>query len=262
MRVDFHMHTRFSDGGLQPIDLLRHVRLARLDYWAITDHDSLAGYHAINGERGLIPGVEITAETNGHEVHVVGLGVNPKHRPFVDFLAGIRAIRRHRIGMLIESLNEQHRLTVHGIAPEAESVTRFHLAQALQRIGRIERTGEAFHGLIGDAQCKELGLPAYPTIPDAACAIQDAGGVAILAHPGIYGNRDEIVGYINQGLDGLETSHPRLDETLAGQLIAHAQAHNLLQSCGSDTHVVGMRRPGEPRADLDLVGPLVQRLIA
>ncbi len=260
MRVDFHMHTRFSDGGLPPEDLLRQVRLARLTHWAITDHDTLAAYHHLRGQPGLISGVEVTAEHDGHEVHVVALGIDVQHRGFVEFLASIRALRRHRIAALIAMLGETARLTIAGIAPHADTVTRWHLASALVAIGRTRTVGTAFEELIGDAHQTELSLPPYPTLADTVAAIHAAGGVAILAHPGIYGTIAPILTYLDHGLDGLETQHPRLDEDLARDLVATAAARQCFQSCGSDTHVIGSRRPGEPRSDERVAG-LVQRLV-
>lgn len=260
MRIDFHLHTHFSDGGLPAEDLLRHVRLARLTHWAITDHDTLAAYHRLRGQPGLIAGVEITAEAGGQEVHVVALGIDPDHRGFVEFLAGIRALRRHRIGALIAMLGETDRLTIAGIAPQADSVTRWHLGSALVAIGRARSVGAAFEELIGDAHQAELAQPPYPTLADTVAAVHAAGGVAILAHPGIYGTVEPILAYLDAGLDGLETNHPRLDVDLARDLVAIADARRCYQSCGSDTHVIGGRRPGDPRSD-ERVTTLVQRLV-
>jgi predicted metal-dependent phosphoesterase TrpH len=263
MRVDFHLHTRFSDGGMEPEDLLFHVRKARIDHFAVTDHDTLAGYFALRGQPGLIPGVEVTAESAGSgEVHVVALGIDPEQRAFAGFLAHIRAVRRTRIERLIASLHESERLSAMSIAPQAEAVTRFHLAVALVHLGRADHVREAFETLIGDAQCAVMDLPPYPSVSDAASAIRAAGGVAILAHPGVYVTKEQIALHLDQGLDGLETAHPRLDPRLAEDMQGMASARGLLESCGSDTHVIGARRPGDPQLPDDRILPLVQRLIA
>ena len=261
VRVDFHLHTEHSDGGLPIEDLLRQVRLARLTHWAITDHDTLAGYHRLHGQPGLIPGVEVTAEMAGREVHVVALGIDPAHRGFVDFLADIRALRRLRIGNLITMLGESARLSPLSIAPRADTVTRWHLASALVTLGRAASVRHAFDELIGDVHQAAIAQPAYPSLADTAAATHAAGGVAILAHPGIYADAETIAGYMAAGpLDGLETNHPRLDPQLAQELIRLAERFSYLHSCGSDTHVIGARRPGDPRSD-DRVIPLVQRLV-
>lgn len=262
MRVDFHLHTCLSDGGLVPEDLLREIRRNRVDHFAITDHDTLAGYFALRGTVGLIPGVEVTAEAEGGEVHIVGLGFNPEDVVFARFLAHIRAVRRERIARLIASVNEQDRLTPATIAPKAEAVTRFHLALALTQIGRAHSIRDAFEALIGDGHCAMLDLPPYPGVAEAADAIRAAGGVAILAHPGVYGDLATVRGHLDQGLDGLETAHPKLDEALAIDLEIEARRRGILESCGSDTHVVGSRRPGDPQLGDARIQPLVHRLIA
>jgi 3',5'-nucleoside bisphosphate phosphatase len=261
MQVDFHLHTELSDGGLNPVDLLRHIRLARLTHWAVTDHDTLAAYTILRNEPGIIPGVEVTAEVGGHEVHVVALGINPEQPAFVDFLADIRALRRERMAALIASVGESERIPLSALAPAADTLTRAHVASALVSLGRARTFGDVFRDLIGDAQQASLGLPAYPSLTDTAAAIRAAGGVAVLAHPGIYKDCAVIAGYVEH-LDGLETSHPRLDPELESQLVHLADERGLLQSCGSDTHVIGMRHPGEPRCIPERVGSLVQRLVA
>ena len=43
MRVDFHMHSTFSDGVETPEQLLQHASEADLKMIALTDHDEIAG---------------------------------------------------------------------------------------------------------------------------------------------------------------------------------------------------------------------------
>jgi 3',5'-nucleoside bisphosphate phosphatase len=261
MKVDFHLHTHFSDGGLSPAELRSAVRRSGLRHWAVTDHDTLAGWRALAGELGLVPGVEVTAEFDGREVHIIGLGVDPEHRGFADFLAAIRAVRIQRLSCLIASVNETERLSVHSLSPVADTVTRSHLADALVKLGRVSRSSEAFDTLIGDADCAELGLTPYPSPSDVVAAIHAAGGLAILAHPGIYQTPEAIIPLLETpDMDGVETCHPRLDPVLAVQLEALATGRKLLESCGSDTHWLGMREPGRPRLSAERIQPLLKRL--
>jgi len=77
VRVDFHLHTTWSDGRLSPGELLEEVARGRLERWAITDHDTLGGSRELAGQPGLVPGVELSCWFEGREVHVAGLGVDP-----------------------------------------------------------------------------------------------------------------------------------------------------------------------------------------
>lgn len=261
MRLDFHLHTHCSDGALHPAELLAAVRRSRLDHWAVTDHDTLAGWRALRGEAGLVPGVEVTAEVDGREVHIVGLGIDPEDAAFAAFLAGIRAVRVDRLGRLIVALGESGRLTTADLGGgTADSLSRSHLAKALVTLGRAPHVSAAFGDLIGDAHCARLGLPAYPSPSEAAIAIRAAGGVAILAHPGLYGTAAAVAALLDHGLDGLETSHSNLGPELGMALRELAEARNLLESCGSDIHWLGARQPGDQRLDRERALPLLRAL--
>lgn len=262
MRLDFHLHTHCSDGAHPPAELLAAVRRARLDAWAVTDHDTLAGWRALAGEAGLVPGVEVTAEHGGHEVHIVGLGVDPDDAPFAAFLAAIRATRRERLTRLIASLSEDARLRLDDLGGGvADSLSRSHLAQALVRLGRAHSISAAFNELIGDAHCAVLGLPPYPSPRAVAEAVRAAGGVAILAHPYVYGDLAVVEALLAHGLDGLETVHAGCPPEFGDGLRALAGRYGLLESCGSDTHWLGgSRQPGDQRLDRERAAPLLGRI--
>ncbi len=261
MRLDFHLHTHCSDGALHPSELLAAVRKSRLDHWAVTDHDTLAGWRALRGEAGLVPGVEVTSEVDGHEVHIVGLGIDPEDAAFAAFLAGIRGVRVARLGQLIAVLGESARLTVSDLGGgTAESLSRYHLAKALVTLGRAPHVSASFTDLIGDVHCAKLGLPPYPTPAATVAAIRAAGGVAILAHPGLYGSVEAVAALLDHGLDGLETSHSNLNPELGLALRDLAEGRRLLESCGSDIHWLGARQPGDHRLDRERALPLLRAL--
>ena len=49
--VDFHTHSLASDGALEPSDLLLQAKEAGVSRFAITDHDTLAGYLSVKGSQ-------------------------------------------------------------------------------------------------------------------------------------------------------------------------------------------------------------------
>jgi predicted metal-dependent phosphoesterase TrpH len=267
MRCDFHLHTRLSDGLPTPRELLAAVRKAGLDAFAVTDHDTLAGWRALAGEPGLVPGVEVTAGLAGREIHVVALGIDPEHQGFAAFLAGIRQLRVRRLTQLIARLGEEVRrgLTIDALASEgdarhADALGRLHLAKALVRRGGVATVADAFNHHLGDDYLVDAELEPYPQPTVAAEAIRAAGGVALLAHPGVYRTCAAVIPLLELGLDGLECNHPNLDPALAAELTAHAQARGLLISSGSDLHFLGgTRKPGEWNLD-QAQAPLLERL--
>ncbi len=264
---DFHLHTWCSDGNLAPRELLGLVRQQRLTAFAVTDHDTLAGWQALCGEPGLIPGVEVTAADQHQEVHVVALGIRPGDPPFLAFLAEIRARRIRRIEAILDRLPKAVRrgLTINDLrdrraADAGQSLGRYHLARGLTRLGGVASTREAFSDWIGDAHLTDPALPGYPAVADTCAAIRSAGGVAILAHPGVYRTWPRILELMAQGCDGIEADHPGLDATLAAGITAEGRARRWLMSLGTDLHSLGARAPGQVSLAADLLRPLLDRL--
>ena len=251
MRVDLHLHTHHSDGQLAPRELLAAVHGQQVDRFAVTDHDSLLGWQALKDEPGLIPGVEVTAGFDGREIHIVGLGINPEHLGLLAMLAEIRAIRLRRLEVLIARLPDDVRrgLTLPALREEAfgrasETFGRLHLAKAIIRRGGVATVNDAFAQHLGDEHVSDGTLEAFPTPTTVGETIRSAGGVAILAHPGIYGTFPAIEPLMAQGLDGLEVNHPNLDPSLHATMLGAAKDRGWLMSSGSDLHFMGARRPG------------------
>lgn len=251
MRIDFHLHTHHSDGQLAPRELLAAVHGQQVDWYAVTDHDSLMGWQALQDEPGLICGVEITAGHDGREVHIVGLGIAPTNDGLLALLAEIRAIRLRRLAVLIERLPENVRrgLTLEALKEDpfgraSETFGRLHLAKAIIRRGGVASVNDAFAQHLGDEHVSDGTLEAFPTPRTVGEVIRAAGGVALLAHPGIYGSFAAIEPLMAQGLDGLEANHPNLDPTLHATLLGAAKERNWLVSAGSDLHFLGARKPG------------------
>ncbi len=262
MQVDFHLHTRASDGAHEPERIAQAAAEARLVRWAIADHDTVAGWRAVAGAPGLVPAVEVTGQADGREIHVVGLGIDPDDATFAAFLAGIRGTRELRMRALMVRLGIDGRITLDELRAGADSVGRNHLARALVRLEVATSFNDAFARHLGDEHLADTGLAPYPPLAEACVAIRAAGGVAILAHPGIYGSRQAVEALVAHGCDGLETAHPNLSPSLAGELRQMATRGNLLQSCGSDLHVLGARQPGECRLSRAVLAPLMARLDA
>ncbi len=267
MLCDFHLHTHQSDGIIPPTTLLGLVRRAGVDFFAVTDHDTLAGYAALRGSLGLVAGVELTSGLAGREIHLVALGIDPDHAPFTTLLADIRAIRLERLAVLTARLPPAvgRGLNLKAICtnPEFAHVSAFgrlHLAKMLVKLGGVASIHAAFADHLGDDYTVDAGLPAYPHPTICCAAIHAAGGVAILAHPGIYGTVERAAELIELGCDGLEISHPNLDPELASKLSGLAESRGLLASSGSDLHFPGARKPGAWSLPDARVLPLLQRL--
>lgn len=86
MKADLHVHTTASDGKMDPVEALEVAKEKRLDALAITDHDTMEGYHVAKDFVGddliLIPGIEIY--TNHGDVILLGVEEEPDSFDFKD----------------------------------------------------------------------------------------------------------------------------------------------------------------------------------
>jgi hypothetical protein len=262
MKVDFHLHTHWSDGALAPEALRKLVDAAGVQHYAVTDHDTLAGFRALQGDPRLVPGVEITTWIEDTEIHIVGLGIDPDHQPLNEFLLRIRAGRRIRLAAIAERIASRGgpRLDLAALLPaEPGCPTRGHLAGALVKAGAADHK-EVFPRWLSEEALHGLDAPDYPHPTAAAAAIHAAGGLAILAHPARYKNMDFVGRILDAGLDGLEVAHPRCPAPWPRMLESMANSRGLLMSCGSDLHHAGHRQPGDHQGPRPAISRLLDRL--
>ena len=242
-RADLHTHTEYSDGCLTPAALVDRARQCGLQALAITDHDTVDGL--VEGQRHgagcgveVIAGVEMSVMVEGEPVHLLGYLFDPFH-------AGLRSALedccRARIGRAGKTLARLRRLGVDlDTLPPSRSraIGRPHIAEALVAAGLVGTTREAFDRYLAD------GRPAYE--PHAALhavealrLLHEAGGIAVLAHPGHRTSGHTIQWLVREGMDGLETVHPSHDELLTRYYRQLARDMGILETGGSDFHKPG-----------------------
>jgi predicted metal-dependent phosphoesterase TrpH len=250
MPVDLHIHTTASDGTDSPERVVEKARAAGLKAIALTDHDTVGGCGRALAEARkwgmeVVAGVELGAFYNGQEVHILGYLVDLNDEAFLSSLETLRQGRLGRMDQMVEMLRRM------GFALEMEQVLaisgggaigRPHLAAALVKIGAVESNADAFKKLIGK------GCPAYvqryklePV--EAVQSIRRAGGLAVMAHPGLDNAGSLIAGLVPGGLAGLEAHHPAHTREQVNYYERLAKRENLLVTGGSDYHGYGCK-PG------------------
>ena len=243
MRVDLHLHTNASDGQHSPTELVTLAQ--RFDVIAITDHDTTSGIEEAlqaarrYGSPEIVPGIELSAEDEGSDVHVLGYFVDTSDADFQETLRRFRKDRydrgqriRDKLAALGMPLDWDRVLAI----ADGGSIGRPHIARAMVEAGYVGTVREAFDLYIGNDG------PAYVarqrlTPEDAIALIHRAKGVAVLAHPGLL---DDFVAMIDRllphGLDGVEVNHPSNPDDVRLQLRAVARKHGLIMTGGSDFH--------------------------
>lgn len=250
MFADLHLHTRYSDGTFTPEELARRAQEQGLSAVALTDHDTFEGCDEMAESCRIrsmkfIPGAELTTELEGHELHILGYWLNASDGPLMEALARARRVRVDRIAEMVARLNRR------GVALRVESVFeiakcqspgRPHVARALVANGFCRNFDEAFQKYL------KKGRPAW--VPKAKMEarrgiqlIHGAGGVAVLAHPGLYRVDALIPRVAAEGLDGLECWHSKHSAEASEHFLQIAQQLNLAPTGGSDCHGFAKSEP-------------------
>lgn len=243
MRIDLHLHTTASDGQHLPADLIQLVRKQKLDVIAVTDHDTTNGIAeaqaTASGQPVVIPGIELSAEDEAGDVHMLGYHLQVDHPGLQARLAEFRDLRENRGKKIVEKLTglglpiawER----VEAIADGA-AIGRPHIARAMVEAGYVGSVRDAFDRYLYNGGPGYVAR--YRLSPEEAVAlIHEAGGVAVLAHPGLLPDyRTMALRLIPAGLDGVEVWHPDNSETVRLNLRALAAEHDLIMTGGSDFH--------------------------
>lgn len=241
--MDLHMHTNCSDGLFPPAEILEKVRGANLTAFAITDHDTIGGYRAIQvlrteNDPELICGVELSAGYKESDLHILAYGFDPDHMELAKALNRFQEGRNERGRKMVEKLTQLGvNISYQDVQKKAGPgvIGRPHVAEAIFDSGAINRYNEAFDKYIG------VGRPAYVAkanfAPSEALAlIHAAGGAAVLAHPAVGGAYQHITMLVELGLDGLEVFHPEHSSEDIRKLKKVAQDFGLAITGGSDYH--------------------------
>jgi predicted metal-dependent phosphoesterase TrpH len=258
MRADLHLHTNASDGQYSPAELVELAR--KFDVIAITDHDTTEGVAPAQqaaqkqGAPVVIPGIELSAEDAEGDVHMLGYYVDIDNTEFQTTLTRFRDNRYRRGQLMVKKLAamgmplEWDRIVA---IANGGAIGRPHIARAMLEAGYVESVKDAFNRFISNDG------PAYVArtrlSPEEAVAlIHSAGGVAVLAHPGLLKDyRAMLLRLIAVGLDGVEVNHPSNSEAVRLDLRGIATSTSLIMTGGSDFHGPSVK----PDVQLGMVSP-------
>ena len=244
--VDLHVHTFHSDGTFTPQEVVELAHQQGFFAIAVTDHDCIDGIgpsitHAAKYGIEVIPGVELTAEEDNLEIHMLGYFIDWEAEWFTEKLKEIRTARVDRTYEMIDKLKNM------GIKIDPQkvfkisgpgSVGRLHLAMVLYSEGYTSSISEAFRKYIGNyAPCYVKKFKLTPK--EAIDMVIKLGGVPVLAHPHILGRDDLIPVLAEEGLRGIEVYHTEHPNNVTLHYEELAFENNLLLTGGSDCHGMG-----------------------
>jgi predicted metal-dependent phosphoesterase TrpH len=248
--ADLHLHTSFSDGTYTPEELTAQGSRFGFRALALSDHDTVEGctrMAAACAGAGIefIPATELTAELEGHELHLLGYFLDTSNARLLVELGRFQEVRQNRIREMvarIQSLNVPLRAEHVFEVASCRAPGRPHVARALVKAGLCANLDEAFDRFLKKG--KPAWVPKFKMSAEAAIAlIHHAGGLAVIAHPGL-NNRDDLIPALAEcGLDGIECYHTKHAAAQAYHYQKMAEQLRLLVTGGSDCHGMSKGRP-------------------
>jgi 3',5'-nucleoside bisphosphate phosphatase len=250
MFADLHLHTQFSDGTFSPEELAQRGSDLGLTAMALTDHDTVEGCEPMSRAcqaRGIefTNGVELTSELDGMEIHLLGYFVDIKNETLLKQIKKFQDVRRSRIYEMVAAINKLDiplkADDVFALA-NCQAPGRPHVARALVKDGFCGSLDEAFERFL--KRNRPAWVPKFKiSAVDAMELIHQAGGLAVMAHPGLNRTDDCIPVLAEQGLDGIECFHSKHTPSTTAHYLAMAEHFNLLVTGGSDCHGNSKNKP-------------------
>ncbi len=262
--IDLHVHSHASDGSLSPSELVNYAITKNIMAFALTDHDTVAGIDEALSEAErinsgsasckniitVIPGIELSAEYKGQDIHILGLNINYKNIHFLNTIENFRKIREQRNEKMILRMQEHgFNITPQLIENRFGSnvvITRAHYAILMTESGYVKNKNEAFEKFLNP------GMPCYIPrtkiqVSDAVRLILMADGKPVLAHPLLYNlsysELDELVSLLkSKGLMGIEAIYSLNESGDTERMANLAEQYGLFITGGSDFH--GDAKPG------------------
>lgn len=268
LNADLHCHSNVSDGTLTPEEVAARAHRNGVELWSLTDHDEIGGQERARDAAhrlgmSYLSGSEISVTFAGRTVHIVGLGFDANDTDLAHGLAATRGGREQRAHNMAADLE---RVGVHGAFEGAlkyvgnpDLISRTHFARYMVEIGVCKELSDVFKRYLTE------GKPGYvehrwAKLSDAVRWITEAGGVAVIAHPGRYDltpNEEfalfaEFKALGGLGVEVVTGSHTVPEYQKYADLACEL---DLLASRGSDFH-----DPKESHTDLGTLPALPKRV--
>ncbi len=247
--ADLHAHSTCSDGKFPAEDVLDHALECGLSAFALTDHDTFSGARRARQRLDariaddpscasmlLVPGLEISAQTEGKDVHLLVYWARDDDKRLDAMLREAQEGRDARTRACIELLDANgYRVSEEQVTSGGRRLNRTNIARQLVSQGDVPSIAWAFDNLM------QPGCPCFvehhdvDTCEAIELAVQ-AGGVPVVAHPAHYHVVDKIPMFVEAGLRGIEVYHPEQTDEQSAHLLEMAHRFGVLVTGGSDWH--------------------------
>ncbi len=242
-RADLHVRTTNSIGKLTPEEVVRVAKEKGLSAIAIVEHDTVDALQEAMAaakvfDLEVIPGVEIVHEEEMRNAHIIGYFINIHDKKLRSEIARAQMVRAEMVSDTLERLQELGlKITYEDVLQEtvdSRAIDRFHIAKYMVEMRMAENIRKVYekyfkHGAPAHVETEQRPLPFLMDI------IQEAGGVAALAHPK-FGDAEKLIPWlVREGLKGIEVYHPSHTPLDRRRFTKIARKHGLIKVGGTDS---------------------------
>ncbi len=246
--IDLHTHSTHSDGTKTPSELLFLAKENNLTYYAITDHDDIEGSKKLvslpHDGITVYSGVELNAKVYKGQMHILGYNFDLSNERLNNKLKDLKKNSRHNIMLYVNQLKEDYNIDfpqeeIDKILNREGNIGRPLLALLLIQYGYCESVSEAFDKYLGDEKVRKHKM--WITKEECISMINEAGGIAVLAHPFTLKLtneelKEELKYLVSIGLKGIEIYHSKSTEEQRAYYKELAKEFNLITTGGTDYH--------------------------
>lgn len=246
--IDLHTHSTHSDGTKTPSELLFLAKENNLTYYAITDHDDIEGSKKLvslpHDGITIYSGVELNAKVDKGQMHILGYNFDLSNERLNNKLKDLKKNSRHNIMLYVNQLKEDYNIDfpqeeIDKILNREGNIGRPLLALLLIQYGYCDSVAEAFDKYLGDEKVRKHKM--WITKEECISMINEAGGIAVLAHPFTLKLtneelKEELKYLVSIGLKGIEIYHSKSTEEQRAYYKELAKEFNLITTGGTDYH--------------------------
>lgn len=250
LKIDLHMHSTVSDGTDTPSELIKLVREAGIELFALTDHDAIKGCAEIRKLRReddprLVNGVEFSCRDAHGKYHILGYNYDPDGASIREVVALGRRYRMKKVAARIGFIRDRF-----GFVFSDEDIQNLmaldnpgkpHIGNLMVRYGYVPSKEIAIREYLSQAHFPDE----YVRPEEAIWGILKSGGIPVLAHPA-FGSGEELIldaemderlrRLIGYGLQGVEGFYSGFTPKLTAEMLEFAEKYDLYVTAGSDYH--------------------------
>lgn len=248
MKIDLHSHSTHSDGTLTPSELLNLAKNNNIEVLAITDHDDIEGSKKLveSNHQGITvySGVELNAKVDKGQMHILGYNIDLYDKKLNERLRELKEHSKSNILLYVEQLKNDYNIIlpeedINNLLNREGNIGRPQLALILIKYGHVKTVQEAFDKYLKDDKVRKTKF--WIEKEECINLINNAGGIAVLAHPFTLKLtneelKEEIRQLVNLGLKGIEIIHSNSNEEQREYYKELAKELNLITTGGTDFH--------------------------